>query len=408
MTDSKKPKVFYADLWGTREKKYDVLMKNDIETTKWEELKHTAPYYFFIPKDFSLLKEYEKFWKITDIFKEYSSGIQTKRDKLAISFDRDTIRKNFLMFQNINFSDEIIEKTFKISSTYEWHLKKAREEINKENIDKNIKNYFYRPFDIRWIYYSDAILARPFIRVMQHLLNKNIGICTSRKFPETISFGTMITRLIGDIHSVADQTYFFPLYLYPDKTRKEIFEQNRGERIPNFTDKFQQFAKTLFKTVPSPEEIFYYIYAVLYSPTYRKRYEEFLKIDFPRIPFTKNYKHFKKLSELGKELADLHLLKHSALNEAYIGFPVSGTNKVENVKYDETNKRVYINKSQYFDNISKEVWEYHIGAYQVMAKYLKDRKKRKLSLDEINHYMKVAKSIKMTIKTQKQIEKIRL
>ena len=145
---------------------------------------------------------------------------------------------------------------------------------------------------------------------------------------------------------------------------------------------------------------------MLYSPTYRKRYEEFLKIDFPRIPLPKNYKSFKSLSSLGQELVDLHLLRHPSLAETEIGFPESGSNIVDRIRYDEKAKRVYINRAQYFEGVSSEVWKYRIGAYQVLHKYLKDRKGRKLSLDEINHYMKVAKAIRLTIEIQDRIDKV--
>jgi len=146
-------------------------------------------------------------------------------------------------------------------------------------------------------------------------------------------------------------------------------------------------------------------YAILYSPTYRKRYEEFLKIDFPRVPLPANRQVFQKLSKLGQELIDLHLLKHPALSSTEISFPRSGSNKVEKVSYEEKTKKVHINKDQHFANVLKDIWEYRIGAYQVMEKYLKDRKGRKLSLDEINHYLKVAKAIRLTIKTQEKIDK---
>ncbi|PIZ19221.1 MAG: N-6 DNA methylase, partial [Deltaproteobacteria bacterium CG_4_10_14_0_8_um_filter_43_12] len=185
-----------------------------------------------------------------------------------------------------------------------------------------------------------------------------------------------------------------------------LFAKDEVERTSNLTDKFLQAIRESLGSEPTPEEIFYYIYAVLYSPTYRKRYEEFLKIDFPRIPMPADYESFKALSNLGRELIDLHLLKHHALDETWIGFPQSDSNKVEKVYYDENTRRVYLNKEQYFEGISKAVWEYRIGAYQAMEKYLKDRKGRKLSLDEINHYMKVARAIRLTIELQEKIDDI--
>ncbi|MBE9594713.1 MAG: hypothetical protein IMF19_14675 [Proteobacteria bacterium] len=207
---------------------------------------------------------------------------------------------------------------------------------------------------------------------------------------------------------MGDRSFFFPLYLYPDELRGKLLDKEAPKpgRTPNFTPKFLHAIKSALGTEPTPEDIFYYIYAVLYSPTYRKRYEEFLKIDFPRVPLPSDLEKFKNLSELGKELVELHLLKHPSLSETEIGFPVSGSNAVEKVRYDEETRRVYFNKEQYFEGISKAVWEYRIGAYQVMEKYLKDRKGRELSLGEIEHYMMVAKAFERTIEVQEVVEEV--
>jgi len=199
----------------------------------------------------------------------------------------------------------------------------------------------------------------------------------------------------------------FPLYLYPAKPKGQILDRKtyEVERFPNFSSEFLQSLKESLGEEPTPEDIFYHIYAVLYSPAYRKRYEEFLKIDFPKVPLPKDYKLFRALSNLGKELVDLHLLRHSSLDKTEIGFPEIGTDVVEKVSYDEKTKRLSINKGQYFKDVPNEIWHYRIGSYQVMEKYLKDRKGRKLSLDEINHYTKVEKAIRLTIKIQKRIDK---
>jgi predicted helicase len=157
--------------------------------------------------------------------------------------------------------------------------------------------------------------------------------------------------------------FVFPLYLYPHETKEKLSDNkvSKSERTPNFTTEFLQATKEALGTEPTPEEIFYCVYAVLYSPTYRKRYEEFLKIDFPRVPLPSDLEKFKNLSELGKELVELHLLTHPPLSETEIGFPVSGSNTVEKVRYDEETRRVYFNKEQYFNGVSKAVWEYQIG-----------------------------------------------
>lgn len=152
----------------------------------------------------------------------------------------------------------------------------------------------------------------------------------------------------------------------------------------------------------TPEEIFYYIYAVLYSNNYRTKYAEFLKIDFPRVPFTKDYKVFSKMGEYGKRLVDLHLLKSPELDPPVTKFQGKGENKVEKLRYVEKEKRVYINQNQYFEGIAKDVWEYQIGGYQVCDKWLKDRKGR--ALDDIRTYCKIATALQKTLEIQKAID----
>jgi len=260
---------------------------------------------------------------------------------------------------------------------------------------------------------------------MHHILGRvNLGLNLTRKLRDPIWRHVFLSLLVTDktILSSRDNCYFFPLYLYSDEPVGAIhvehpagggelslqhdISKTKSERIPNFTDKFLRAIKESLGSEPTPEEIFYYIYAALYSPTYCKRYEEFLKIDFPKVPLPSNNEAFKELNSLGKELVDLHLLRHSSLADTEVGFPKGGSNMVEKVVYDEQNQRVFINKEQYFEGISKEVWKYRIGAYQVMEKYLKDRKSRKLSLDEIDHYMKMAKAIRLTIVLQEKIDEV--
>ena len=402
--EEKKKQVYYADLWGLRSKKYEYLFENDVVTTKWQELEPVAPYYFFVPKDFARQEEYEKFWKVTEIFEEWSSGVKTHRDHFVVGFTKEEIIQRLKVFAG-NLSDEVLKERLKLKDTRDWKFKEAREKAKKVNFEDKIYPYAYRPFDNRLICYEPSLIDRGCDRwqLMKHLLGENLAIVTSRQFASKKYFIAWCTDSIIDISSQAyAPNYVFPLYLYSDKTKVE------QKRTPNFTTEFLRAIKEALGTEEDPmaEEIFYYIYAVLYSPTYRKRYEEFLKIDFPRVPLPEDYEKFKKLSELGKELAELHLLKHPSLGETGVGFPESGSDIVEKVYYDESSERVWINKAQYFDGISKDVWEYRIGAYQVMEKYLKDRRKekRKLSLEEIEHYMRVAKAIARTREVEGKID----
>jgi hypothetical protein len=409
----KDKKIYYADLWGLREEKYKYLFENDIQTTKWQELEPLEPYYFFVPKDFALKDEYEKFWKLTEIFRDFRIGLMTGQDKFFVDTNPQTLKVRILSLFNKNLSDEKLEVLYELKSQAGEKTIKARKLTSfNQNL---IRLYCYRPFDIRYVYAENKFLWRSVETLSKHFIFENPALVTTRILAKPPFNHVFVAQHAGDNTFISsntkERTYFFPLYLYPNEPVEAIHElplQNTSQQqyIPNFTTEFLQAIRESLSTELNPEEIFNYIYAVLYSPTYRKRYEEFLKIDFPRIPLPTDYRIFKTLSNLGKELIKLHLLKHQSLSETEIGFPQSDFNKVTKVNYDEKTQRVYINKNQYFEGISNKIWQYKIGAYQVMYKYLKDRKTRKLSLDEINHYMKIAKSISLTIELQEKIDKV--
>jgi predicted helicase len=177
-----------------------------------------------------------------------------------------------------------------------------------------------------------------------------------------------------------------------------------GAKEPNLSPQFLEGLTRQYKRPPTPEEIFYYIYAILYSNTYRTKYAEFLKIDFPRVPFTKDYKLFKKVGGYGERLVSLHLLKSPELDPPMARFRGSGDNRVDRPRYESNS--VYINQGQYFEGISQEVWSYYIGGYQVCEKWLKDRKGRTLSLNEIMHYCKIVTALEHTIKIQEKIDRV--
>jgi predicted helicase len=409
----KEETVYYADLWGLREEKYKYLFENDVRTTKWQELKPFAPYWFFVPKDFALQAEYEKFWKVTEIFTEWTEGVKTHRDHFVVGYTKEEIIRRLRIFTG-KLPDEMVKGSLKLKDTRDWNLSEARKRASFELLQKEITKYAYRVFDNRLVCYSSNLIEFDRSIIMKHFLGKeNVGLSLTRRLRDPTWKHVFVTSLITDktLVSSKDNCCFFPLYLYPDESvgaNHELPLRNKSQanRIPNFSPEFLQALRERLQTHPTPEEIFYYIYSVLYSPAYRKRYEEFLKIDFPRVPLPSDYGVFKQWSDLGKELIELHLLKHPDLQKTGVGFPKSGSNKVEKVGYVEEGQKVFINKEQFFEGVSKKVWEYQIGAYQVMKKYLKDRKGRKLSLDEINHYMKVAKAIRLTIELQQKIDDV--
>jgi predicted helicase len=252
---------------------------------------------------------------------------------------------------------------------------------------------------------------------MHHLISANIALCTTRQLSGNQFRHIFVgDRLIDyDPLSLAtrERTFIFPLYLYPAEGEMQFGE---GLRRPNlnpdfikaFLDKlglkFISDSKGDLVSTFGPEDVFDYAYAVFHSPTYRTRYAEFLKIDFPRLPLTSDKQLFKALAAKGAKLVSLHLMDSPMLNNLITRYPVAGSNTVEKVSYDDNNRRVYINKAQYFEGVPPEVWDFHIGGYQVAQKWLKDRKGRTLTYDELTHYQKIVVALKETIRLMAQID----
>lgn len=426
----KKVIVKYADLWGLQEKKYEFLKNYDVKNTKWRELESKKPYYFFVPKDFGSEENYNKFVPIKDIFENFSSGIKTHRDKFIITPTKDNLITHLNIFIDKRNPDDYIDSIFKFKKHSGWNTLEAREKITREGIQNDsIYKYNYRIFDSHWIYFNSVLVTRLREKFMRNLLKNNLSLVTTRILSSETFRHVFISDKIGDICFISNKgkesNYYFPLYLYgPHKKfilkgqkhldilgiQKELDESNRDKR-PNIKENIIKNLSKFYKKQVSPEEIFYYIYGVLYSDLYRRKYEEFLKIDFPRIPFTKNRELFNKIADLGEELVDLHLLKSEKLNKLSAKFPVSTGNiltdgRIEKREYNQKEKRIYINDKQYFEEIEPEIWDYYIGGYQVLDKWLKDRLGRKLSAEDVSHYLKVITVIKYTIDLQKEIDKL--
>jgi len=412
-------KVYHSEIWGLREGKYEWLLENDVKETNWMELLPKSEFYLFIPRDERLLEGYEKHPKITEIFPVNSVGIVTSRDGFVIDSDKELLKRHIRMFRDKKMPDELVRQTFNLKDKSNWKLKSARENLMEdEDWQDSITRILYRPFDIQWIFYHGAVIERSRKEVMHHMLQENLGLITARKMDRSGIQPVFVTDSIIDAHSITSAvsiSNIFPLYIHhpkddpkkrPSGSMMSLFEPQAVYEIkrPNLSPAIiDQLGKALKKT-PLPEQIFFYIYAILYSNTYRTKYAEFLKIDFPRIPFTKDYNLFSKMVEYGKRLVDLHLLKSAELDPPIAKFQGEGDERVEKLRYDEKEKHLYINQSQYFEGVPKEVWQYQIGGYQVCHKWLKDRKGRRLSLDDIKHYCKVVTTLQKTIEIQKAID----
>jgi hypothetical protein len=408
-------KVHHSELWGLRKKKYDWLLKNDITTTKWKRLSPKSEFYFFIPRDERHLKLYEKALKITEIFPLNGVGMTTARDHFVINNDKNILTNRIRLFKNSNYSDDDLHESFQIRKKKGWDIRKAwnmLQAVSDSELDTYVLAVLYRPFDVKWIFYHDSLVWRTARKIMRHMMQENLGLVTSRQTQSHFKHVFVTNKIIEfNLTGTAGRYgsgYLFPLYLYPDLDKKDLFshiEEAKGKQ-PNISKKLSSALSEAYKKEPTPEEVFYYIYAVLYSNAYRTKYSEFLRVDFPRVPFTKEHKLFEEMGKYGKRLVDLHLLQSSELDPPVARFQGKGNNKVEKVKYNEKEARIYINQDQYFEGVAQEIWEYRIGGYQVCNKWLKDRKGGTLSLEDIKRYCKVATAIQRTIKVQRNIDAI--
>ncbi|MCK4389053.1 MAG: N-6 DNA methylase [Desulfobacterales bacterium] len=424
--EKKKSEVYHSQIWGLWKYKYDRLWDENIETTNWEKLRSASPYYFFVPREEKGREIYHKYWKITDIFPVNVTGIVTARDKFVIDRNRQSLEVRIRTFIDEKNTDDYIKeylrsilgrKNVKDVENYAWRVSKSRQELRKvENLKDCFTKILYRPFDIREIFFHDSVVWRTRKEVMRHMLaGKNVGLITSRQVLREFRHVFVANRITNfnslDTAGRFGSGYLFPLYLYPDTSKMDLFShlEASAERKPNLEPKLIAALKSAYGKKPAPKDIFCYIYAVLYAKTYREKYAQFLKIDFPRIPFTTDFKLFQSLAALGKRLVDLHLLRSEELDPPVARFQGQGDDRVARTKskgflYEPKEERVRINKTQYFEPVPLELWEYQIGGYQVLAKWLKDRRDRVLSLEEIKTYCRIVTSIQRTIALQEEID----
>lgn len=433
--------VKYCDLWGLREHKFSILLDERFEDTKWKVIPPKEPNWFFADKDTSTDEEYQYYSEMSDIFMKSGSGIITRNDDITIQFEEKSLIQLLDDFRNLTEAE--LRSKYHIKDGVSWKLTKAVLDVKENRQDSFVLPISYHPFDYRFTYLTDrsgGFLNRPIYEIMKHMRNNNLGLSTTRnQLPEHNNF--LVTKYISNTRFSSKTgsigaDYLYPIYLYekPD-TQLSLTDANREGKIrkPNLK---QDFIKILSKKIGldfisdgsgdlektvGPEAVFYYAYAIFHSPTYRSRYAEQLKIDFPRLPLTSDKKLFAQLVRFGNELVNLHLLGENPFDKSKTifdepekwGVKIGGTKpenlidwKVADVRYNEKDKRVYVNKGQYFEDVEKEVWEFMIGGYQVCEKWLKDRKKaeRSLSTDDLKHYMKMVVAIRETIRLMADID----
>ncbi len=406
------PKVFYADLWGRREAKYDWLDTHDVANTDWTPLNPQPPFYLFVPQNQTGLARYNTFPSVTEIFEIYGVGMTTARDNFVIDHNKNALVNRIRLFKHYQGTDEELHTVFQINKKQGWSIRRAwqmLQEIPDSELEQYAVPVLYRPFDIRWIFYHDSVVWRTVKRVMRHMmLGENVALITHRREELALDWShALVTEFITEHGLISSKTtnYHFPLYLYPKAEQGEQLSLTAvSTRRPNLKPElFGQLAQH-YGQPPTPEQVFYYLYAVLYAPTYREQYADYLRIDFPRVPFTQDHALFLELAGLGERLANLHLLRSAELDPPLCRFEGEGDNRVRKVTYKADAQQVWINPQQYFAPVRREVWECLIGGYQVCEKWLKDRRERALSLDEVRTYCKVVTALAQTIELQQAID----
>lgn len=453
--------VYHCDLWGNRKGKDTWLAEEHLDSTRWSSLSPASPSYSFVSSESDFALEWEKAPSVTEIFKDSTLGFKTHRDHFAVAFDEATIKSRISDFHSTAVSDEELEGRYKISSSRDWSLNGARSIVrNDDDWPSKLTPCLFRPFDIRHCYLSEVAMDRPRPGLAAHALRENFMLVVGRQGQV---IGPDEWQVIHATQYPADMNLYrrggnqiFPLYLYPDQGSEQYFREDVREKVerdlnaavrrdeitategskrierirtslkqyfpeeasrwPNLAPEFvMDLSERLGLSFVAdgkgdlarsfgPEDVFHYAYAIFHSPTYRTRHAEFLKRDFPRLPLTSDTALFVALAGKGEELVGLHLMTSPKLGDLVTRFPEGGDGVVEKVRYDHANGRVYINRTQHFEGVPETIWGFRVGGYQVLDKWLKDRKGRALSSDDIRHYQRTAVAISETMRLMREID----
>lgn len=424
---SQRARVHHADLYGTRAAKYAALDAASVETTRWSDVAPAAPSWLFVPQDIDLLAEYEAGWSLRDIFApagDPAPGIVTTHDEFAISWTpEEAAQKVERLLATATEADA--RQLFKLCSQKQWDYKRAKAELADGAWRAQIVPILYRPFDVRWTVWNANVAVHRRGRITDHLVGEreNIALCVG-KAGQVISDDWQV--LTCSRHPTDFNLFrrggnaIFPAWLYPNSPTDLLDTQS--DKRSNLSHAFVSALNEAIGTTPTPEDILAWIYAVLFTPSYRKRYSDTLKRDFPRVPITRSPALFERLVSIGQELISLHTMQ--ATLPRLTRYAVAGSNEVVAVRYVPASEatppavsptrleargacgRVYISQAQYFEGVSEEAWDFHIGGYRVLEKWLKDRKGRSLSYDELTHYQAVAAAVARTLELQAELDTV--
>lgn len=395
--------VYRADLRGNRASKLRWLAARDVESTSWTALQPRGPAYLFVERDARLEERYVRGIPLPEIFPERSVGVLTARDAFVMDFDKGELRRRVIHLRKGLLPRHVVPDEYP-RDTGSWKLAEAVRKAGEDaEWETRFTHILYRPFDLRHVFYADYLVERPRERVMGHLLRgSNLALVVPRQSKD--GPGALVTENIAAHKAVSayDINYVFPLWLLPEGMFRA--------RVPNVSPEVLRFLERSLGVVPGPEAILGYVYAVLYSHRYRDRYAAFLASDFPRILFPRDRHLFEAMAGLGAQLVDLHL-PGRPLRPAtrFLGEGSGRLGRTRKVlrDYREDERRVYVNEDgQHFDGIPLQVWEYRIGGYQVLDRWLQDRAGRKLTADEIQAFCRTATALGRTVAVQRRIDEL--
>ena len=429
-------RLYYSGMFGTRKNKYQALSANAVSTTSWQPLTPRAPHWHFIP--LASDKDYESFPALLEVIgtgkpkadrdERYGTGIKTRHDGFVVGWSpQAAVAKVQRIAHRAETDAELIDE-LGLCTTAHFNIRNARTRAEGSGLREHVHRIAFRPFDDRYVVYLREFVCEPKVETMQHLLHEsNLAMTILRRDRKELGTGYFVSRglIAKDFVSNIDDALVWPLYIYPSqkKGENETFDFVSNSRRHNLSSGFlQDFAANLkMSFIPDgagdliktfgPQDVFDYMYAIFHSPTYRSRYAEFLKIDFPRLPLTSNVELFRGLCRLGSLLVDLHLMER-VVAPNMTTYPVAGGNEVEKVRYTEPGEagsdegRVWINRAQYFEGVPPEVWNFHVGGYQVLEKWLKDRKGRQLTYDDLTHYHHIVSALSETIRLMLEIDAV--
>ncbi len=419
-------RVFHYDLYGRRQDKLDFLASHNLGDIPFAEVTPREPMFFFVPKDFGAEEEYNRGFAVNELFVENSVGIVTTKDSFLICDTREEVEKRITDF--IKLSPEEIRNKYHLKDTRDWTIAKAKADVGPTFDINKVVPINYRPFDTKFSYYTgltNGIVAWPRSRSMRHLLiPSNLALLTCRQLATSEWSLVSITKSMfadgnilaegergyNDDCRVSNRTkergYMFPLYIYTKNTGEAGRFFENSQKTPNFRPDIIAKVESSLGEVAEPIELFDYIYAVLHSPAYRERYKEFLKVDFPRIPYPTDANLYHALAEKGEELRHLHLMDKSQGWQVSATFPEAGSNVVEQLRYADS--KVWINDGQYFGGVTPEAWNFFVGGYQPAQKWLKDRHGQRLDFAAIRHYEEIIYALCATRRLMQEIDALPL